>query len=154
MNMFGVPKYMVNNFPSFLFSPHPRLLPYRRDPESGWPWWPAPVAGSADDGEERCPARSRGRLLPSFFLSYTPLLPSLAITRSRETAMEAGKGGRAAAGPLVGERVPREGERAAVERSCDGAPSTRVQEKSPRRRDSLLGGSGTPSRAACKRRQR
>jgi hypothetical protein len=62
--------FLHYNFPSFFFSPRPHLLPYRRDPERGWPWWPAPVAGSADDGEERRPARSRGRLLLSFFLSY------------------------------------------------------------------------------------
>jgi hypothetical protein len=35
--------------------------------------------------------------------------------------MAAGEGGGAAAGPFVGERVPREGERATVERFRDGA---------------------------------
>jgi hypothetical protein len=35
--------------------------------------------------------------------------------------MAAGEGGSAAVGPLAGERVPREGERAAVERLRDGA---------------------------------
>jgi hypothetical protein len=55
--------------------------------------------------------------------------------RSRESCATDGgteEGGCAAARPLAGVRVPREGERAVVERPCDDAPSTRVREKSPR----------------------
>jgi hypothetical protein len=80
-------------------------------------------------------ATAYSSLLSSFFScpSTTSLAPYHA--RSRESCATDGgteEGGCAAAGPLAGVRVPREGERAAVERPCDGAPSTRVLEKSLR----------------------
>jgi hypothetical protein len=80
-----------------------------------------------DEGRRRL-ARIRGRLLPPSFLSYLSPSSLAPHTRDPEMAwlsMAAQKrvGGGAAGSPLAGERIPREGECAAVERFHRGTPS-------------------------------
>jgi hypothetical protein len=81
------------------------------------------VAGLRRQRRGRAPARPEAAGVPPSFTLFLPLFPSPKL-RGPERChpwRHGEEGGGAAAGSLAGERVPHEGERAAVEGMRDGA---------------------------------